>query len=147
MNRAQQLIALRNRKPDSIAPDGSPLKVILRSVGHLSKNEKDVIVERAMGWEKADCATLARIFCTHPQTISYVIRNHQTKSDAGETSSPSGLAAEHVTRNSHNGSHMLGSHPRSDCRDNALSCDPDSNDFVPHAGVYSREDQDNHANR
>lgn len=80
MTPAEQLAALRRRTPDSIAPNGDPLQFVRRCVHDLSENEKDVLVERATGWENASCGDLAAIFCTTPQTISFVVRNHKPKS-------------------------------------------------------------------
>ncbi len=79
MNQSDFLRAIRKRTPDSIAPDGEPLKWVTRSIHELSENEKDVIIERRFGWEKADCATLARVFCAHPTTIAMVCELHPRK--------------------------------------------------------------------
>lgn len=79
MSPSAQLAALRRRKPDSIAPDGQPLRIVLRSIHDLSEDEKRVIVERREGWEKCDHATLARIFCVHPSTITHVLARNGTQ--------------------------------------------------------------------
>lgn len=83
MTPAAQLAALRRRAPDSIAPDGQPLRFVLRGIEQLSEDEKRVIVERRTGWEKCDHATLARNFCVHPTTITHVLKQYGTQATGG----------------------------------------------------------------
>lgn len=100
-SRTEQLAAIRTRTPDSIAPDGGMLKHVLRDIRHLSENEKEVIAERRYGWEKADCATLARIFCVHPTTIAKVCEQYRkaapTSGTAPTTLPADGPAGAHVS--------------------------------------------------
>lgn len=58
--------------------DGSvtltPLRIVRRSISHISDDERRVIHERRYGWEKASIRDLARIFCTTTQAITQICR-------------------------------------------------------------------------